>query len=92
MVSVETRYIVDIAMLVTFVLSAASGLVLWFALPGGYGGPGGLRPRDFLAIARHDWEVIHTYSSLILTMLISIHFAINLRWIIQVTRKVLGLN
>ena len=84
MVSVETRYIVDVTMLIVFVICAVTGFVLWYAFPSGSGGGWSV----FLGLAKHDWITIHDYSSLILTVTIVIHFVINFNWLIQVTKRI----
>ena len=80
MVKAELRYLVDMASLTTFIINAISGYILWFILP-----PGGFR---FLGIDRFDWKTIHDYSGLIFTIAIIIHFIVNIKWIIQMTKKI----
>ncbi len=88
MVCVKTRYLVDVTMLIVFIICAVTGFVLWYAFPSG---SGGRQWNFFLGVAKHDWTTIHDYSSLVLTVTIIIHFMINFNWLIQVTKKILGL-
>ena len=87
MVRVETRYFVDISMLIAFIICAFTGFILWYAFPSGSRGG---RWSVFLWLAKHDWITIHDYSSLVLTVTIIIHFVLNFNWIIRMTKKIIG--
>jgi cytochrome b subunit of formate dehydrogenase len=87
LVRVEIKYLVDIIMLIAFILCAVTGFILWFVFPSG-SRPG--QWTTFLGVAKHDWIIIHDYSSLALTVAIIAHFVINFKWILQVTKKLLG--
>ncbi len=80
MVKVELRYSIDMVSLATFIINAVSGYILWFILPSG--------SFRFLGISRLDWKTIHDYSGLVFTVAIIAHFIVNIKWIIQMTKKI----
>jgi hypothetical protein len=80
MIRPEIRYLIDIVSLVTFIINAFSGYILWFVLP-----PGTFR---FLGVDRYDWRIIHDHSSLVFTAAIVLHFVINSNWIIRMTKRI----
>jgi hypothetical protein len=77
--------LVDVISFIAFLLSTASGLVLWQVLPGGgygySGGPGLVSEPLFLGLSRLDWLNIHIHQSLLLAVLIILHIALHRRWI-----------
>jgi cytochrome b subunit of formate dehydrogenase len=85
MVRVETRYVLDVTMLISFIICAVTGFILWYAFPSGSGGG---QWTVVLGVAKHDWIAIHDYSSLGLSVTIVIHFMINFNWMVQITKKV----
>lgn len=86
MVRVETRYMVDMIMLIVFIICAVTGFILWYAFPSGFGGG---QWSIYLGVAKHEWITIHDYSSIVLTVTIIIHFVVNFNWIAQMTKKIL---
>jgi len=89
MVKAETRYWVDLISLLTFIVNAISGYILWLVLPRGGGGWRGGGERIFLGLIRNNWIAIYDWSSLIFTIAITIHFMINFTWVVQMTKKIL---
>ena len=85
MVRVETRYMVDMIMLIVFIICAVTGFILWYAFPSGSGRG---QWSTFLGVDKYEWITIHDYSSLVLTVTIIIHFVINFNWIIRMTKKI----
>jgi hypothetical protein len=75
---------IDAATTLSFLITALSGVYLLFA-PGGRGAIGPL-----LLFARSTWGVLHTWGGVVLIISAVIHFAIHWRWIVAVTRNVLG--
>ena len=76
----------------TLLLELATGLVLWLALPRGGGGGSGRRGDDhsFAALDRHTWADLHDWIGLALVAVVFVHLALNWRWIIDQTRRLLA--
>ena len=76
--------VVDAAVALGFLLVALSGIYFLFA-------PGGGRTTDPMFIfSRTAWDMIHTWSGVIMIIAAVIHFAIHWRWVTKVTAKVMA--
>ncbi|MBN2503513.1 MAG: DUF4405 domain-containing protein [Anaerolineales bacterium] len=64
---------------VSFLLTALSGLYFLF-VPG--------RVNLTWLFTRHTWDLIHTWSGIVLILAAVLHFAIHWRWVVKVTGKV----
>jgi preprotein translocase subunit SecY len=76
---------VDVAIALSFLLCAASGIYFVFGPTGGF--QGGANPNwdpNFL-FSRTAWDMIHTWSGIALIVAATIHFAIHWRWVKNVT-------
>jgi hypothetical protein len=74
--------VVDVALLVVFVPSLVSALVLFFVLPSG-GGRGG---AAFLSIPRSTWATLHDYAGLLFIALLVLHLALHYRYLRHLDR------
>jgi len=80
--------VIDLAVAVSFLLCALTGVYLLFAPSGGF--QGGQNPAwdpGFL-FSRTTWDLIHTWSGAALIVAAVIHLAIHWRWVMNVTRRV----
>ncbi len=68
----------DMLLLLSGTILALSSLLVWVVLPKGY------HPAWLL------WIEIHTWSGLSVTVLALLHVALHLRWLMQMTRRLLG--
>jgi cytochrome b subunit of formate dehydrogenase len=75
---------IDATIALSFLITALSGVYFLF-VPGGRGAIDPL-----LLFARSTWDVLHTWGGVVLIISAVIHFAIHWRWIVKVTRNVLG--
>jgi len=74
---------VDATVALSFLLAAVSGVYFMFV-------PGSGRAADPLFIfTRTTWDLIHTWSGVVLIAAAIIHFAIHWNWVTKVTAKVL---
>jgi len=86
-------YLVALSGLVSFLLQAFTGFVLWIAMDRGDGFQGGrmgnVPPgrQEFLSIARESWIDIHDWTAVALLTIIGIHLMLNWRWIVAFTRR-----
>lgn len=78
-------YLVDLAMAVCFVIMAFTGIVKFHALFTRLG----LAPPAF---QMKQMTVLHDWSGLALVILVFIHLAMHWRWIVAMTRDLLGLK
>lgn len=73
----------DALVAVSFLLCAASGIYFLFAPTGA--GPGHSQQGSMLS--RTAWDMIHTWSGVVLSGAAVVHFAIHWRWVKNVTIK-----
>ena len=80
----------DMLIGVAFLVELVSGVVLALVLPhGGY--QGGRNPGwdpNFL-FSRITWDLIHTWSGVVMIVVAVVHFWIHWRWVRNVTRKLI---
>jgi hypothetical protein len=78
---------IDLLVAVSFLLCAVSGVYFLFAPSGGF--QGGTNPGwdpGFL-LSRTTWDLIHTWSGVVLSIAAVVHFAIHWRWVKNVTAR-----
>jgi len=71
--------LIDAILAASFLLTAVSGLYFWLAPAGAV-----------IVFDRVTWDVIHTWAGVVLVLAAVTHFAIHWRWVVNVTRRVLG--
>jgi hypothetical protein len=71
----------NLVVALSFVLTAASGIVL-LLMPSGPGSA-----DTVWMLTRTSWDMLHTWSSVVLILAAVIHFAIHWKWVTKVTRK-----
>jgi multisubunit Na+/H+ antiporter MnhB subunit len=78
---------VDALLAISFLVTAISGVVFLFAPGGGF--QGGTNPAwDFTFLwSRTTWDLIHTWSGVVMIIAAVLHFAIHWRWVLKVTRR-----
>ena len=86
----RSRFNVLINMLVgfSFALTALTGVYLLF-VPGG---PQSALNDPMILFGRTTWDLIHTWSGVVLGITALIHFAIHWKWVVKVSRKILNPN
>lgn len=75
------NYIVDSLMIISFLVTAITGLVIFFFLPSG------VRQGAFLRIARRTWSVAHDWSGIIFIILVIVHFILHWNWVVSMTKN-----
>jgi len=71
---------------VSFLLCAVSGIYFMFSPTGGHQGGSDAGWAGFL-FSRTTWDLIHTWSGVVLSAAAIIHFAIHWRWVKNVTAR-----
>lgn len=87
---VRLNYALDAVIALSFILSAAAGIVLLLAGSGGY--QGGRNPGFqalILGLSRETWRDLHNWVSLVLIAGVMTHFALHWNWIVCVTKRLL---
>lgn len=78
---------IDVLIAVSFLVCALTGIYFVFAPAGGF--QGGNNPGwdpNFL-FSRTTWDLIHTWSGVVMIVAAVVHFAIHWRWVQNVTRR-----
>ena len=82
----KAMYVNFIALLIVWIIMIVTGLVMWFALPGG---PRHGYEAAFWGITKHTWEDIHKYAGIAFIILGGIHLILNWRWIVSTSKRLL---
>jgi len=77
-------YIVDVLMGLSFLVTAMTGVIIFFFLPGGVPRSG---YQTFLGIIKQDWTSAHNWSGLIMIFLVLVHLVLHWRWILCMTKS-----
>ena len=85
----KLNYLIDVAIALFFVLSALSGLVLFFAPSGYQGGRNPYYGQTVLLLTTHDWDTVHTWSSIAMIAGVGAHLVLHWNWMVCMTRRLL---
>ena len=81
----QINYIVDILALVSFVVTAITGLVLKFFLPSGVRQS---RLQEFWGIPKGTWTEIHDWFGILFIIFTLIHLVLHWNWIVCMTKNI----
>lgn len=85
----KLNYVIDVAIGVFFILSALSGLILFF-FPSGYqGGRNLYYGQSVLFLTTHTWDTVHTWGSLGMVAGVGAHLVLHWKWIVCMTQRLL---
>lgn len=79
------NYWVDVALLIVFIVSAVTGLVVYFAFTSGQPGVG--RNLTFMGTSKSDWQPWHAYSGIAMVILVLVHLILNFGFLTSMTRS-----
>jgi cytochrome b561 len=82
----KINYVVDFLALVSFAITALSGLAIKFFMPSGVR-QGSL--QEFLGIQKNAWSEIHDWFGILLIIFVVIHLVLHWDWIVCVTKNML---
>jgi hypothetical protein len=77
----------NLTVALSFLITALSGLY-FFLVPGASHGSGAADP--LWLFNRTTWDLIHTWSSVVLISAATLHFAIHWKWVTKVTTKIIN--
>jgi quinol-cytochrome oxidoreductase complex cytochrome b subunit len=80
----KINYVVDVIMAVFFVITAVSGLALFYYYKADVSGP------TVLAVSRGTWSFMHNWGGIILIALILLHFIFHWKWLSSMTGSMFG--
>jgi hypothetical protein len=75
----------DMLVAISFLVCAVSGLYFLVVPSGGFQGGSNLGWDPGLLFSRTTWDLIHTWSGVVLSVAAVLHFAIHWRWVKNVT-------
>jgi cytochrome b subunit of formate dehydrogenase len=81
----KINYIIDFLAGISFLITAITGLVIFFFLPSG------VRQgsyQTFLGIIKGTWTIVHDWAGILFILLVIIHFMLHWDWIVCMTRKI----
>ena len=78
---------IDALVAAGFFLTAVSGVYFLFS----GGSQGGRNPDPMFLFSRTVWDIIHTWSGVVMIIAGIIHFAIHWRWVVNVTKRVFSI-
>jgi hypothetical protein len=85
------NYILFIFMLLLALMQAASGFILWLAVPGSEGYRGGrgavLGGQGTFLWERHTWINLHDWLAVALLVMVVIHLILHWKWIVYMTKS-----
>lgn len=85
----KLNYAIDVAIGLTFVLAALSGLVLFLAPSGYQGGRNPYHGARVLFLYTHTWDTLHTWSSIAMISGVGAHLVMHWKWILYMTKRLL---
>jgi hypothetical protein len=84
---VKLNYAIDVVIGVTFILSALSGLILFFAPSGYQGGRNPYYMQPVLLLSTHTWDIVHTWSSISMIAGVGAHLVLHWNWMVCTTKR-----
>jgi hypothetical protein len=72
---------------ISFLLCALSGIYFLFGPSGGFQGGANLNWDPGFLFSRTTWDLIHTWSGVVMIVAAVLHFAIHWRWVKNVTKR-----
>jgi preprotein translocase subunit SecY len=78
---------INLLIATSFLLCALSGVYFIFGPSGGYQGGSNLAYDPGFLFSRVTWDLIHTWSGVVMIVAATLHFAIHWRWVKNVTSR-----
>jgi hypothetical protein len=82
-----TNVAIDALIGVSFLVCALSGVYFLFAPSGGFQGGSNPGWDPYFLLSRTTWDLIHTWSGVVMIAAAVVHFAIHWRWVKNVTAR-----
>ena len=85
----KLNYATDVIIGLAFILSALSGMVLFFVPSGFQGGRNFYYLQPVLGLNTHTWGELHTWGSIAMVVGVGAHLILHWRWMVCMTKKLL---
>jgi cytochrome b subunit of formate dehydrogenase len=85
----KINYWIDVAIAVAFLLSALSGLVLFFAPSGYQGGRNPYYGQTVLLLSTQAWNTVHTWASVAMISGVGAHLVLHWDWLVCMSKRVI---
>jgi cytochrome b subunit of formate dehydrogenase len=85
----KLNYAIDVAIGLSFIVSALSGLILFFAPSGYQGGRNPYYLQPVLFLTTHTWNELHTWGSIVMIAGVGAHLVLHWNWMVCVTLRLL---
>jgi hypothetical protein len=85
----KLNYAIDVMIGLTFILSALSGIILFFAPSGYQGGRNPYYMQPVLFLTTHGWNEVHTWSSISMIAGVGAHLVLHWTWMVCMTKRLL---
>ena len=82
----KLNYIIDFFALIFFLVTSVTGLIIFLFLPSGVRQG---RFQELFGITKEVWNFIHTWSGILMFVLVVIHLILHWNWIVCMTKNVL---
>jgi len=76
MVTPKTNYYVDVLLLISFLIAGVTGIIFFFNID-----------PSILGMTRHTMKDWHSWSGIIMTIIVGIHLILHWKWIVVMTKK-----
>jgi hypothetical protein len=83
----KLNYVIDVIIGLSFVVSALSGAILFFAPSGFQGGRNPYYLQTVLFLSTHTWDTLHTWSSMAMIAGVGAHLVLHWEWMVCMTKK-----
>jgi cytochrome b subunit of formate dehydrogenase len=80
----KINYIVDFLAFISFVVTAVTGLAIFFFMPSGIRQG---RLQEFIGIQKGTWSAAHDWFGIIFVILVIIHFFLHWNWVVCMTKN-----
>ena len=80
----KINYVIDFLALISFLVTAFSGLTIKFFMPSGVRQG---RLQEFLGLRKEFWSEIHDWFGIIFIVLVVVHFLLHWDWIVCMTKS-----
>jgi cytochrome b subunit of formate dehydrogenase len=78
----KINYIIDAFLAISFVITAITGILIFFFMPGGV--PQG-RFQELMGVSKAVWSAMHNWAGIIMMLLSLVHVILHWRWIVSMT-------
>jgi preprotein translocase subunit SecY len=85
----QRNWLVDASLFGSAVVAILSGIYFLFLPVGGF--QGGHNPAYNLTIlfSRHTWDDLHTWSGILMIIIVTVHLSLHWQWVVSMTRRML---